>query len=75
MNNGTAVYEMGMSSSAIERIMTDVLCKKLGFGTPSSGFLTSGGTLANLTALLTARRVNVEEDVWNNGTQGRLALW
>lgn len=74
LNNGMAVYEMGMSPSAIERVVTDVLCKKIGFDTTSGGFLTSGGTLANLTALLTARKVKVEADVWNKGTQQQLGI-
>ncbi|PWL38488.1 pyridoxal-dependent decarboxylase [Flagellimonas aquimarina] len=67
LNNGMAVYEMGMSSNAIERIVTEKLCEKIGYGQQSSGFLTSGGTLANLTALLSARKAKVAHDVWNNG--------
>ncbi|MFT5738284.1 MAG: L-2,4-diaminobutyrate decarboxylase [Maribacter sp.] len=74
LNNGMAVYEMGMSPSAIERVVTDVLCKKIGFDTTSGGVLTSGGTLANLTALLTARKVNVTTDIWNEGTQQPLGI-
>ncbi|WP_027075691.1 pyridoxal phosphate-dependent decarboxylase family protein [Maribacter antarcticus] len=74
LNNGMAVYEMGMSPSAIERVVTDVLCKKIGFDMTSGGVLTSGGTLANLTALLTARKVNVKTDIWNEGTQQRLGI-
>ena len=31
LNNGMAVYEMGMASTAMERIVTDTLCKKIGF--------------------------------------------
>ena len=74
MNNGMAVYEMGMSSSAIERVVTDLLCKKIGFDNTSGGFITSGGTLANLTALLTARKVILEQDVWNKGTEQQLGI-
>jgi len=74
LNNGTAVYEMGMSSNAIERIVTDLICKKIGFSESSRGFLTSGGTLANLTALLSARKAVLEEDVWNEGTQSKIAI-
>jgi len=74
MNNGMAVYEMGMSSSAIERVVTDLLCKKIGFDTSSGGFITSGGTLANLTALLTARKVILKQDVWNQGSKQQLGI-
>jgi L-2,4-diaminobutyrate decarboxylase len=74
LNNGMAVYEMGMSSSAIERVITDLLCKKVGFDSDSRGFLTSGGTLANLTALLSARKAKIPDDVWNNGHGAQLGI-
>ena len=68
LNNGMAVYEMGMSPNAIERIVIEKLAVKFGYdGTNSGGFLTSGGTLANLTALLAARKAKVAHDVWNEG--------
>ncbi|NNE76262.1 MAG: pyridoxal-dependent decarboxylase [Pricia sp.] len=67
LNNGMAVYEMGMSPTAMERIVTDLLCEKIGYNARSRGFLTSGGTLANLTALLSARKAKITADVWNNG--------
>ena len=74
LNNGMAVYEMGMSPSAIERVVTDVLCKKIGYDTNSGGFITSGGTLANLTALLTARKVSIDADIWNQGSTQQLGI-
>lgn len=74
LNNGMAVYEMGMSPSAIERIVTDKVCQKIGYDTNSGGFLTSGGTLANLTALLSARKAIVNHDVWNKGHNGQLGI-
>ncbi|MEM7484813.1 MAG: aminotransferase class I/II-fold pyridoxal phosphate-dependent enzyme [Bacteroidota bacterium] len=67
LNNGMAVYEMGMSPNAIERIVTEKLCETVGYDSKSGGFLTSGGTLANLTALLSARKAKVAHDVWNEG--------
>lgn len=67
LNNGMAVYEMGMSPNAIERIVIEKLAVKFGYGDNSGGFLTSGGTLANLTALLAARKAKVAHDVWNKG--------
>lgn len=74
LNNGMAVYEMGMASNSIERIITDLVCKRIGYDKDSSGFLTSGGTLANLTALLAARKARVSDDVWNNGQSKPLGI-
>ena len=74
LNNGMAVYEMGMAPAAMERIVTDWLCRKAGFGPGARGFLTSGGTLANLTGLLAARRARGKGDVWNKGYSGRQAI-
>lgn len=74
LNNGMAVYEMGMSPNAIERIVTEKLCSTVGYGSDSGGFLTSGGTLANLTALLSARKAKVKQDVWNEGYTNPLGI-
>jgi L-2,4-diaminobutyrate decarboxylase len=74
LNNGMAVYEMGMAPSALERIITDLLAKKIGFTKEARGILTSGGTLANLTALLAARKVKVTQDVWNEGSTKKLGV-
>ena len=74
LNNGMAVYEMGMAPSAIERVITEFICTKIGYDVNSRGFLTSGGTLANLTALLSARKAKVEHDVWNKGSNDDLGI-
>jgi L-2,4-diaminobutyrate decarboxylase len=74
LNNGMAIYEMGMAPSAMERMVTDWLCRKAGFGPQARGFLTGGGSLANLTALLAARRARGKGDVWNKGYSGRQAI-
>lgn len=74
LNNGMAIYEMGMAPSAIERIVTDLLCKKIGYTMEARGFLTSGGTLANLTALLSARKAKVTSDIWNQGHDQTLGI-
>lgn len=74
LNNGMAVYEMGMSPSAIEKVVTNLICAKIGFDSNSSGLLTSGGTLANLTALLSARKAKIKHDVWNEGYKEPLGI-
>lgn len=74
LNNGMAVYEMGLVSNPLEKIVTDVLARRIGYDTQASGFLTSGGTLANLTALLAARAAKAPEDVWEQGTHTKLAV-
>lgn len=74
LNNGMAVYEMGMAPTAMERIITDFICKKIGYHSKSNGFLTSGGTLANLTALLAARKAKLTHNVWNDGHKERLGI-
>jgi L-2,4-diaminobutyrate decarboxylase len=74
LNNGSAIYEMGMAPTAMERIVTDFMAKKIGFDSRSRGILTSGGTLANLTALLAARKAKVAEDIWIRGSGEKLAV-
>lgn len=55
LNQGLPVYEMGMAGNAIEQVVIRHLANKFGFSNHASGIITSGGSLANLTALLTAR--------------------
>lgn len=65
LNQGMGVYEMGMVGNTLEKILTEHLANKLGFGPEASGFITSGGSLGNLTALLAARAAAT--DVWRRG--------
>lgn len=73
MNNGTGVFEMGPASNALEYQICEMTAKKFGMGPKSGGFLTSGGTLANLTALLTARAVKLP-NAWEQGTDKQYAF-
>ena len=61
LNNGSAVYEMGMAGNAIERRVTEELAAAFGLPDGATGILTSGGSLANLTALLAARAARAPE--------------
>ena len=66
-NNAMAIYEMGPAAAAIEFFMINYLLEKIGWEPMPSrveerlthahgaGVLTHGGSLANMTALLTAR--------------------
>jgi L-2,4-diaminobutyrate decarboxylase len=73
LNNGMAVYEMGPAATALERWVVEQTGKLVGFKDPS-GFLTSGGTLAMLTALLAARsRSHLQSGGDGNGP-GRFAV-
>jgi L-2,4-diaminobutyrate decarboxylase len=69
-----AIYEMGPAGTAMEKVVIDWLNGKVGFGDTADGFITSGGTLANLTALLSARQAMVDSDIWEDGMNEKLAV-
>lgn len=74
LNNGMGVYEMGAAPTVMERLVAEHLCTTLGYPEGSGGFLTSGGTLATLTALLCARRKIAPSNVWEDGHGDKLAI-
>jgi L-2,4-diaminobutyrate decarboxylase len=70
-NQVMAIYEMGPWATAVERATVAAVGEAIGF-TPGefAGLITSGGSIANLTGLLTARNV-VLGDAWSAGLTGR----
>lgn len=66
-NQVMAIYEMGPWITAIETALIHEVGQQLGFKPHQfSGLVTHGGSLANLTALLTARNVMLENS-WEKG--------
>lgn len=55
MNNCTTVYELGMAGNAMEKAVISHLAEKFGYEEGAAGFIASGGSMGNLTALVTAR--------------------
>ena len=67
LNNASAIYEMGPVNVAMERQLVRWMCGLAGWSAGGDGVFTNGGTIGNLTALLAARQVQAEEDVWGRG--------
>ena len=66
-NQVMAIYEMGPWATAVERAVISRLGAEIGYPPESfGGIMTNGGSLANLTALLTARNVTIQ-DAWTTG--------
>lgn len=66
-NQVMAIYEMGPWATSVERTMIERVGEVCGL-TPGqfAGLITNGGSLANLTSLLTARNVTLDA-AWENG--------
>ena len=73
LNNLPGIYEMGAPAVAMERWVVEKTAAAMGFSQGADGILTSGGSLGNLTALLTAR-ANMQQDHWQAGNTTPLAL-
>ncbi|MEX0613728.1 MAG: pyridoxal-dependent decarboxylase [Pirellulales bacterium] len=70
-NQCMAIYEMGPWATAVEHAVVGAVGERLGFQPDRfAGLITSGGSLANLTGLLTARNVALG-NAWKAGLAGR----
>ena len=74
LNNASAVYDMGPVNVIHERRIIEWMPGLLGYGPDAGGIFTSGGTLGNLTALLAARQIKADVDVWSRGAAGNGSL-
>ncbi len=62
LNNCTTVYELGMAGNAMEKVVIGHMAEKFGYNKQATGFVVSGGSMGNLTALVTARNsLGIEE--------------
>lgn len=85
INNPMAIYEMGPSASVIERTIINWMLDKAGWFKGDSiddfytiegngsGVLTHGGSMANLTALLSAR-AKIAPEAWDEGSPDNLVV-
>lgn len=55
LNNVPTHYQLGMTAITMERIVIEHMLKKFGFNEGSTGTVVTGGSMGNLTALVTAR--------------------
>lgn len=70
-NQVMAIYEMGPWATSVERALIDAWGEQIGFPAGDfTGLVTHGGSLANLTALLTARNVSLNNS-WSQGVQAQ----
>ena len=74
LSNGMGVYEVGMVGNTMERVVCEHLCTKLGLGEEAGGFVTSGGTLGTLTAILTAKARYLRQQYDTNFNPNQLAI-
>ena len=55
LDTGNGVFEVGNPATAIERVIVKDLARRMNLGSSAGGYLTSGGTLGSLTAMLAER--------------------
>ncbi len=69
LNNGAAIYEMGPVNMAMERNVIKRFGSLIGYIPGFDGIFTHGGTAGNLTAMLAARQVKTDYNIWEDGVR------
>ncbi len=69
LNNGAAIYEMGPVNMAMERNVVKKFGSIIGYTTLYDGIFTHGGTAGNLTAMLAARQIKTDYNIWEEGVK------
>jgi L-2,4-diaminobutyrate decarboxylase len=69
LNNGAAIYEMGPVNMAMESNVIKRFGAIIGYTTSYDGIFTHGGTAGNLTAMLAARQVKTDYNIWEEGVE------
>ncbi|HEY0319620.1 MAG TPA: aminotransferase class V-fold PLP-dependent enzyme [Pyrinomonadaceae bacterium] len=63
LNSNVTSWRSSPAATEVERTVVRWLAELVGYGSDASGLLTSGGSLANLTALLMAHRAHAPQEV------------
>jgi L-2,4-diaminobutyrate decarboxylase len=69
LNNGAAIYEMGPVNMAMEKNVIKRFGSLIGYAEGYDGIFTHGGTAGNLTAMLAARQVKTDYNIWEEGVK------
>jgi L-2,4-diaminobutyrate decarboxylase len=69
LNNGAAIYEMGPVNMAMEKNVINRFGRYIGYTPGFDGIFTHGGTAGNLTAMLAARQVKTDYNIWEEGVR------
>jgi L-2,4-diaminobutyrate decarboxylase len=69
LNNGAAIYEMGPVNMAMEKNVINRFGAYIGYTAGFDGIFTHGGTAGNLTAMLAARQVKTDYNIWEEGVR------
>lgn len=67
LNQNVSFSALSPAGTAIEQFVVSILCKMVGYNSKSGGILVSGGSTANLQAMITARRMVIGEKIATGG--------